>query len=163
MKAAKVPKGPMTPYIVSAFAFLMVVGSLFVYYFMSGSQKFTNEPFELSTAPSSTNNDLQVYLFYATWCHYCEKYLQSGKFDTFPSAVASANVGGSVAFQQIDVDQNPQLTEKYGINSFPTIVAVDKQGNVFRFRGNRDTSQDMIKFVTAALQKRDLSERDYSN
>lgn len=113
-------------------------------------------------AAKSVAPTVKVMLFYATWCPHCERYLETGKFDTFDAAVkGDASVKGSIAFSKIDYDKNQALGDRYGISAFPTIIAVDKDEKVYRFQGNREKPEHMVKFVKAVLEKRTLSSSDY--
>lgn len=106
---------------------------------------------------------IQVMLFYAVWCPHCESYLKTGVFDTFADAVKKVDdIKADVTFKKYDYDQNQALGDRYGIASFPTIIAVDQDEKVYRFNGSRDKAVDIIKFVKAVEQKRSLSASDYA-
>lgn len=111
---------------------------------------------------SEKKKSVKVLLFYATWCPHCEKYLATGKFDTFDEAVKKDDsIKAQVAFQKIDYDKNQAVGDRYGITAFPTIIAVDDDEKVYRFQGNREKADDMVKFVKGVLEKRTMSSADY--
>lgn len=43
---------------------------------------------------------------------------------------AAEKYGDKIKFESVDVDQNPALAEKYGVQSIPMVVLLDKAGNV---------------------------------
>lgn len=97
----------------------------------------------------------KVILFHATWCGYCKEYL-SQKFEgsdknTFDYTAAREDVKG-VAFEKVDADENSELTAKYGIKGFPTIIGVNAQGEkVAVFEGDRFDSDALASFAKSLL------------
>lgn len=68
------------------------------------------------------NSDKAVVLdFYADWCGPCK--IQSPIIDNLSEENNNIKVG------KINVDDNPELAEKYGIMSIPTILVI-KNGEV---------------------------------
>lgn len=95
---------------------------------------------------SGTEDKLKICLYKATWCGFCTKYIKSNVFND-----AYADVKGKyndVVFSTVDFDENKKLAEKYDINGFPTIIAVDSKGNLLdTFTGDRSKKEDLMKFV----------------
>lgn len=61
------------------------------------------------------NNPIVVVDFSATWCGPCKKVA--------PIVEELANdYSGKAAIGKVDVDDSPDLTERYGIRSVPTIL-----------------------------------------
>lgn len=77
----------------------------------------TDKTFEKDTAEGVTLTD-----FWATWCGPCR--MQSPVVDQL-----SEEMGGKVTFNKMDVDQNPETPQKFGIMSIPTLL-VKKDGEV---------------------------------
>lgn len=119
-------------------ALLTLLIAISVYYHLSTVKK---EQFK--------DSDLKVMLFYATWCPHCERYLESGDFDKFEKQFGSKY---NVAFQKYDYDQNKTLGDKYNISGFPSIIAEDKSGKIYKFEGDRNSESDMEKFIKASLK-----------
>lgn len=149
-----------------------VVLALCVYYMLAKSSKsFIQEKFNASSALSSNNQtasssvpvaDITVMLFYATWCGHCEKYLAGGTYDTFDAIVkADKSINAKVAFVKYDYDKYEKLADRYGISAFPSIVAVDADEKVYRFSGNRENGDDMIKFIKGIVEKRTFASSEY--
>ena len=95
---------------------------------------------------------LKICLYKATWCSHCNRYLQSHVFeDTYDSVKGKYN---DVVFVTYDFDENKKLAEKYNVNSFPTIIAVDKNGNLLdTFEGDRNNKDELMRFVEANRSK----------
>ena len=66
----------------------------------------------------------KIYYFSAPWCGPCKMLAQKKKKSGLP-------------FQKINVDQNQELSAKYGIRNVPTLVKVDSNDNeISRLVGN---------------------------
>ena len=59
----------------------------------------------------------KILYFSASWCGPCK---------TLGPIMES--VSGQVNYQKIDVDNNQELSMKYGIRNIPTLVLVDESG-----------------------------------
>jgi|UniRef100_A0A6C0BGP7 thiol-disulfide isomerase/thioredoxin len=97
----------------------------------------------------TNDGSVKVCLFYATWCGHCERYLASKVFDkTYTSVKGHTN---NIVFEKIDYDQNQNLAEKYDINSFPTIIAIDGSGKkIDKFNGDRYDINALEQFAIKA-------------
>lgn len=73
------------------------------------------------------NGQVLAIDFGATWCGPCQKF-----HPTFDEAAAKYS---AVKFVYVDVDENPQAAEKYGVEAVPTIIVVDTKGNESRYTG----------------------------
>jgi thiol-disulfide isomerase/thioredoxin len=144
---------PIWLIIVLSIAVLLAAFSM--YYILTANAK--KEKFENDTK----KDQLKVMLFYATWCPHCERYLESGKYEQISKALAKSDGKVAVVFEKYDYDHNKALGDTYNITSFPTIIAVDKNEKVFRFYGDRNSQEDMAKFVEAALEGKHLQRNEY--
>ncbi len=97
---------------------------------------------------------LKVTLFYATWCGHCEKYISSKVFDTTFDELKKTGKFDNVLFVQVDSDKNREMIGKYGVQGFPTIMAITSDGNlVDEFTGDRYDKEALKQFVEDALKK----------
>lgn len=99
---------------------------------------------------------VKITLFHATWCGHCVKYLKSGVFmDTYKNSVQSnPALAGKVVFVQLDYDENKEAANKFGVSSFPTIVAISNDDKLIaEFKGDRTSANDLVKFATDSLAK----------
>lgn len=91
---------------------------------------------------------LKICLYKASWCGHCTKYLQSGVFESTYESLKKKPEYADVVFATIDFDENKESAEKYNVNSFPSIIAIDGQGNLLsHFEGDRYKPEELVKFV----------------
>ena len=77
---------------------------------------------EASTESAQCKID-KVIDFNATWCGPCKAFAPI--FEAVGDEYA-----GKIKFESVDVDENPELAEKYDVQSIPMVVLLDKDGNV---------------------------------
>jgi protein disulfide-isomerase A6 len=141
---APVKKSAFTPFVVTILVFVVLAVLIAVFYaFFQQKEKFVQD------------SKPKVMLFYATWCGHCESFLKSGKWEEYVKAHPD------VVFSKHDYDKESKLGDKYGVNSFPTIVAEDNGGKVYKFAGDRMSDAHMTKFIEAVKAKKDLTPEDY--
>ena len=99
------------------------------------------------------NHNVEICLFHATWCGHCRDYLAAGTFDsTWNSIKANPDFKG-VVFTKYNADNHKALVEKYKIQAFPTIIAVNSSGNkISEFLGDRNKPEDLLAFAKEALK-----------
>ena len=75
------------------------------------------------------NSSIPVMIdFYADWCGPCQQIM--------PTIEALAgDYDGKVKIVKVDVDASPELAEKYGVMSIPTLVFVKGGEEVDRLNG----------------------------
>jgi len=113
---------------------------------IGGMERYTEE--NLKSKP-------KVLLFHAPWCGYCKEYLSTkvdnGKKNTFETAAAREDMR-SIEFETIDGDANAELTSQYGIKGFPTIIAVNANGDKMGvFEGDRYDVKQLVEFAKSHL------------
>ena len=86
----------------------------------------TNETFAESLF-SIHPNKLAVVVFSANWCDSCQEFQQSTLHQ-----LKSLYPGDSVVFMRVDVDECPDLADKYAVDRLPTFVFF-KNRNVVNF------------------------------
>ncbi len=87
---------------------------------------------------AETKSGLKLVLFSAQWCGYCQK--QKAVLNEMPDIWCGL----------VDADENPQLTEKYGIMSFPTFVLFTQGKPIAKFVGLHNKSElltQLMKYV----------------
>lgn len=78
------------------------------------------------TAPSPPLLDwcsVRLLRFHATWCNPCKR------FEPIVNAFADKH---GIPIEHIDVEEQPELAEKYGVASVPQTHVVDDNGDVVR-------------------------------
>lgn len=76
--------------------------------------------------------------FYATWCGPCKMLA--------PIMEEIASENDNIKVVKIDVDQEPEISMKYGVTSIPTIVAIKNGETVNTIVGLR-AKQDILDMV----------------
>jgi thioredoxin 1 len=89
---------------------------------------------ELETALQTSEKPM-VLDFYADWCGPCR--MQAPLFQQ-----AEAALLGQAEFRKVDIEQLPELAERFGVMSIPTIVIV--QGGQTRWRSVGVTGKEKI-------------------
>lgn len=79
----------------------------------------------------------EFYYFSAVWCQPCK---------AFKPAVQQVVGELGIPMQYVDADNNPELTQRFGITSVPTIVVAQNGQSVYRNVGVISKQQ-----LTAAL------------
>lgn len=82
--------------------------------------------------------------FYAQWCAPCKRLKPAVER-------IQADVGDSVMFVRVDVDEAPNMLAKYGVRSVPTHILLVDGEEVARLSGG--TEADLRKMILSALDK----------
>lgn len=96
--------------------------------------------FNANTFEEALKAPIAVIDFYADWCGPCK--MMAPVFDEFAEEVAGKAVAGKV-----NVDQNPELAQKYGVVSIPTLVVLKDGEAAKKFVGvtDLDTLLDAVE------------------
>lgn len=131
------------------FAFVLVILAYAVY--MAYVDIMKNMP---KRVESFEEPKVKICLYKATWCSHCTNYLKSKVFEDTYASIKDKSEYKDVVFATYDYDENKKLAEKYNINSFPSIIAVDSEGNyIDKFSGDRSNKDDIISFVDKSKLK----------
>ena len=87
---------------------------------------------------TETKSGLKLVLFSAQWCGYCQK--QKAVLNELPD----------IWIGEIDTDESPEITEKFGIMSFPTFVLFKQGKPTAKFVGLHNKSEllnQLMKYV----------------
>ena len=96
--------------------------------------------FHAAQTEAQSSGKLMLVDFSATWCPPC----QSMKRTTWASRDVEHRLRDYVPVQ-VDVDQDPDVATKYGIETLPTIMVVDAAGNVVD--RNNEGALDVADFL----------------
>lgn len=106
----------------------------------------TFEGFEASSSNFNQNvaSGKKLVWFYADWCGHCKTMHDSwdkaaDKVNTGDNHMIKVNIGNSKD------DNHTAISNKYGINSFPTILLLEN-GNKVKEYNNKRTTNGFIKF-----------------
>ena len=71
----------------------------------------------------------KIYYFSAGWCQPCKQLSPTMERSGLP-------------YQKVDVDNDTDLSAKFGIRNIPTLVKVDNSGNeISRMTGNKPMAE----------------------
>lgn len=97
---------------------------------------FTDQNFDQEVLTS----DLPVLVdFYADWCGPCK--MMAPVIDEI-----SQEVEGKVKVGKINVDENPQMAEKYGVMSIPTLILF-KNGELVKTMLGFRSKEEVLKEI----------------
>ncbi len=88
----------------------------------------------------------KLILFYADWCGHCTKFKPIFDEELKP-LISSSNI--PVKLESIDCDKNPEITSKYDVSAFPTLI-LEVNNKSIKYDGQRK-SEDIIKFIKKHL------------
>jgi thioredoxin 1 len=94
---------------------------------------------DLSFAAFVQKDTCVVVDFYATWCPPCERLSQ------IMDEIAE-EYGDQLVIGKLNVDKNPETTQKYGVMSMPTIIVFQRGQVVSNFVGARP-KQNMLDLL----------------
>ncbi len=67
--------------------------------------------------------------FWADWCQYCARFNQ----EVLPDEKVVKSLNDSFLSVQVDIDEDPELAEKYKARTLPMVVFLDSKGQVAGF------------------------------
>ena len=106
---------------------------------------FYEKVYDLSEEEGTFKGDKPVVVdFYATWCGPCKR--MAPVLEELAEEFA-----GKVDIYKVDVDQQRKLAQQIGIQSMPTFLLIDKDGNPSFHVGM--TSKEVFKSKMEALLK----------
>lgn len=77
----------------------------------------------------------QMVDFYATWCGHCKALAPAWA----QAATASKKMNVNAQWVKVDVDQSPEVSERFNVEGLPTIVAI-KGNKYWSYEGSRDAA-----------------------
>ena len=66
-----------------------------------------------------------LVFFYVDWCGFCQKFAPTFHKITKDSEIKS---NFAIAYVNCDAPENAKFVQEYGIQAFPTVFVVDKNG-----------------------------------
>ncbi|VDN10263.1 unnamed protein product [Dibothriocephalus latus] len=98
---------------------------------------------------------VSIVKFYASWCGHCEQLAPKYK-------QAAAILKGIVRFGAVDCDKQSELSERYKVKGYPTILIFrDDKSDPIQYKGERDASsitKFLLEQVTEVVEHRGKKE-----
>lgn len=82
--------------------------------------------------------------FWAEWCTPCRK------IDTVINQLATTELADRVTFVKVDIDANPQITQRYQVMSVPTVTIFKGGEPVQSVTGARPRGE-LVRMIESAL------------
>ena len=95
--------------------------------------------FRQSSRMENFGNPATLTYYYMEDCGHCKRF--APEWDTFVQ-----NYTGPVKLRKVEMNEAGDDLKKYNINGFPTILAVDENGEAKDYDGPR-TSEGLTKFL----------------
>ncbi len=95
--------------------------------------------FSQSTNMENFGNPTTLTYYYMENCGHCKRF--APEWDTFVQ-----NYTGTVKLRKVEMNEAGDDLEKYNISGFPTVIAVDENGDKKEYDGPR-TAEGLNKFL----------------
>ena len=76
-----------------------------------------------------------ILYFTATWCGPCKAL-----------APRMENLRGQINYKKIDIDQNQDMSIKYGVRNVPSLILVDQNGQKLRRLVGNQPDENILNF-----------------
>jgi thiol-disulfide isomerase/thioredoxin len=120
------------------FLLLLVLG-IFIYFIVNAHLKESYE----------TNNETNIYLFYAPWCSYSQNFLLIWDRILKNKKEYPKNVN----FVKVNIDQNPDKAKLYNIKQVPKIM-IESKKDLSKVPSSSLTSYDKFhNYLTISIPK----------
>jgi thioredoxin 1 len=81
---------------------------------------------------------MKALKFYATWCQPCKM---------LSKIIEEAGDKITMPIEDIDIEQNMQLAQKYGIRGVPALVIVDEDGTEIKRQSGMLMEDKLLEFL----------------
>lgn len=81
---------------------------------------------------------MKALKFYATWCEPCK---------ALSKIIEGAQDKITVPIENIDIEQNMDLAQKYGIRGVPALVIVDEDGKEIKRQSGMMMEDKLLEFL----------------
>ena len=81
---------------------------------------------------------MKALKFYATWCEPCK---------ALSKIIEGARDKITMPIEDIDIEQNTELVQKYGIRGVPALVIVDDEGKEVKRQSGMVMEDKLLEFL----------------
>jgi thioredoxin 1 len=82
---------------------------------------------------------MKALKFYATWCEPCK---------ALSKIIEGAQDKITMPIEDIDIEQNMELAQKYGIRGVPALVIVDEDGQEIKRQSGMMMEDKLLEFLS---------------
>lgn len=135
--------------------FLLIV-LILVAVFVGGIYKTSFETFEdgssastsVSVSASASSKNYTLYYFKMKNCGWCVKF-SNGAWADLKNQMSSDKSSYPFTLKEVDINDNPDLAQKYKVTSTPTLIFVDNNdpSKYTIFEGNRNDPKEIATFA----------------
>ena len=86
-----------------------------------------------------------IVFFYTDWCGFCQRFAPT--FDKI-TKVKDIKKNFAIAFVNCEKEENQPLMQEYGVQGFPTVYVVDKNGKKTQLENGTFFNEDSKKVVS---------------
>lgn len=138
----------------------VIIIGLLVYWFYPRQTTMLPMPYQLPTAGygmeefrqgpqgpqgrGESTDPARIILFYAPWCPHCRK-IMDGEESIWQRLKRKYGQRPELILDQIDGDEHPELTTKFGVSGYPMIVKL-KKDTMEKYNGDR-SMESIEKFI----------------
>lgn len=125
--------------------FVVLLVLLVVVVFLCSMKKKNRENFESGSLEHNPSTEFMIVFFKMEGCGHCKNFAPT--WDKVSSKMNNKKVNGKTC-KMVTVDSsNSELTSKYNVSGFPTIMKVSGN-NAKEYEGDR-SEEDVVKFINS--------------
>lgn len=91
-----------------------------------------------------------IVFFYTDWCGFCQRFAPT--FDKITKG-SKVKKNFAVAFVNCEKEENGKLMQEYGVQGFPTVFVIDKNGKKTQLENGTFFNDDSVEVVTENVMK----------
>lgn len=100
-----------------------------------------------------------IVFFYTDWCSFCQRFAPTyAKF----AKTKDIKKNFAIAYVNCEKEENAKLMQEYGVQGFPTVFVIDKDGNRTQLENQTFFVEDAVKLMSEnalkAINKDDKDE-----
>jgi thioredoxin-related protein len=103
--------------------------------------------YEAGLEKAKQENKPVLLYFWATWCKFCRKL----NTEVFPDPEVNSLLRERFVLVAINIDQNKEIPQKYGVQYPPAEIFVDADGNVITKVMGYTPKENFLRYINTVL------------
>ena len=103
--------------------------------------------YEAGLEKAKQENKPVLLYFWATWCKFCRKL----NTEVFPDPEVNSLLRERFVLVAINIDQNREITQKYGVQYPPAEIFVDADGRVIAKVMGYTPKENFLRYINSVL------------